>query len=88
MNKENTTLTIKTPKALRSEAKRVAKEMGLPLGTVINALLRNFVAEKEITLSAKEPQPELEKSMRELRAGKGEVYASVDDVFTATDAEK
>ena len=85
MNTDNTTLTIKTPKKLRDEAKQVAKEMGLPLGTVMNALLRTFVLEKEITISLKEPQPEVLKSIEELRAGKGEVYASVDDLFAAID---
>lgn len=83
MNNEHTTLTIKTPKALRREVKWVAKEMGLPLGTVVNSLLRNFVAEKEITLSAKEPQPELQKSMRELRAGKGTVHSGTTEELFA-----
>ncbi|PIQ69179.1 MAG: hypothetical protein COV91_00180 [Candidatus Taylorbacteria bacterium CG11_big_fil_rev_8_21_14_0_20_46_11] len=52
----NTTLTIKTEKKLRNDAKRTADELGVPLTTVINALLRQFVREKELTLSA-EPKP-------------------------------
>lgn len=79
MNAIHTTLTIKTPKKLRNEAKKVAKEMGLPLGTVVNALLRNFVTEKEITLSLKEPQPSVKKSIDDLRAGKGEVFTDTTD---------
>lgn len=81
MNTDNTTLTIKTPKKLRDEAKQVAKEMGLPLGTVMNALLRKFVVEKEITVSLKAPQAGVSKSIDELRAGKGEVFTGSTDVF-------
>ena len=52
----NTTLTIKTEKKLRDEAKRSAEELGLPLTTVVNALLRQFVRERELTISI-EPRP-------------------------------
>lgn len=48
----NTTLTIKTEKKLRNEAKRTADELGVPLTTVINAMLRQFVREKTLTVSA------------------------------------
>lgn len=87
MNKTDTTLTIKTPKKLRNEAKKVAKEMGLPIGTVINALLRDFVARKEITVSLKRPKPGVKQAMDDLRAGKGEVYSSVDELFASIDTE-
>ncbi|MDO8594733.1 MAG: hypothetical protein Q7R93_04455 [bacterium] len=52
----NTTLTIKTEKKLRNDAKRTADELGVPLTTVINALLRQFVREKELTVSV-DPKP-------------------------------
>ena len=81
MNTDNTTLTIKTPKKLRDEAKQVAKEMGLPLGTVMNALLRRFVVEKEITVSVKDPQRSVQKSIDELRAGKGAVFTGSTDAL-------
>lgn len=81
MNTLNTTLTIKTPKKLRNEAKKVAKEMGLPLGTVINSLLRKFVTEKEIILSVKRPQPDLKEAIDNLRTGKGERFSGTTDEF-------
>lgn len=87
MNKSDTTLTIKTPKKLRNEAKKVAKEMGIPLGTVVNTLLTNFVTEKEITLSVKRPKREVKQAIEDLRAGKGDVYSSVDELFAAIDTE-
>lgn len=69
-----TTLTIKLPKKLRDEAKRTAKKLGIPLTTATTALLRQFVTDQEIVLSAKRPKPDLLKAMRDLRAGKGEVH--------------
>lgn len=47
----NTTLLLKTNKALKDEASRVAKELGVPLTTVVNAYLRQFVRDREIHIS-------------------------------------
>jgi addiction module RelB/DinJ family antitoxin len=46
-----TTIVIKTTKALRNDAKRLAGELGIPLTTVMNALLKQFVRERQITVS-------------------------------------
>lgn len=48
----NTTLTIKLPKELRDEAKATAAAVGLPISTVLQQYLRDFVEKKEITFSA------------------------------------
>ena len=48
----DTTLMIKTNKKLRDEAKLVALELGVPLTTVINAMLKQFVREKKFSISA------------------------------------
>ena len=47
-----TLLTVKTDVTLKRAAQEVAQELGLPLGTAINAFLRQFVREREISLSA------------------------------------
>lgn len=47
----NTTITIKTEKKLRDKAKRTAKELGIPLTTAMNAMLRQFVRDRSITVS-------------------------------------
>lgn len=47
----NTTLLLKTNKSLKDEASRVAKELGVPLTTVVNAYLRQFVRDREIHIS-------------------------------------
>jgi len=53
----NTTLTIKTPKKLRNDVKKTADRLGLPVTTIVNALLLQFVRDENITLSLK-PRPE------------------------------
>ena len=45
-------MNIKTDKILKKEAQETAKELGLPLSTVVNAYLREFVREKRVVFSA------------------------------------
>ncbi|MDP2630999.1 MAG: hypothetical protein Q8P56_06380 [Candidatus Uhrbacteria bacterium] len=72
----NTTLTIKTPKKLRDEAKKTAGEIGVPLTTVVNAMLRQFVLERRLVLEAECPFPshtpnaETRRAIKEIREGK------------------
>ena len=47
----NTTLTIKTNKQLRDEAKKTALELGVPLTTIMNAMLKQFVREQAVVLT-------------------------------------
>lgn len=49
---EKTLINLKTEKTLKRNAQRVAKELGLPLGTIINAYLKEFVREKRVVFSA------------------------------------
>ncbi len=51
-----TTLMIKLDKNLRNDAKKVAGELGIPLTTIVNAYLKQFVRDKQITVSY-EPMP-------------------------------
>lgn len=48
---EKTVLNIKTERKLKKEAQKVARGLGLPLGTIMNAYLREFVREKRIVFS-------------------------------------
>ena len=52
-----TILNIKLDKSVKEEAQKVSKELGLPLGTAITAFLKQFIREKEITLSSNEYTP-------------------------------
>lgn len=44
-------LNIKTERKLKQRAQKVARGLGLPLGTIMNAYLREFVREKRIVFS-------------------------------------
>ena len=46
-----TTTAVKLDKDIKYKAQRLAREFGLPLSTVINAQLKQFVRDREIVLS-------------------------------------
>jgi addiction module RelB/DinJ family antitoxin len=48
---EKTILTIKTDKKVKQEAQEAARELGLPLGTIVNAYLRELAREKRVVFS-------------------------------------
>jgi len=50
-----TILNIKTDKGLKEEAQGVASALGVPLTTVINSFLKQFVRERKLVLEL-EPQ--------------------------------
>jgi addiction module RelB/DinJ family antitoxin len=83
----HTILNIKTDKKLKAEAKKVSEELGVPLSTVINAFLKKFVREKEITLSANplRPTPYLEQILEDARAeyeaGKARTFKTGEDML-------
>lgn len=45
-----TILNIKTGKELKEEAQNLARELGVPLTTVVNSYLRQFVRERKLVL--------------------------------------
>ncbi|KKW19727.1 MAG: hypothetical protein UY63_C0007G0011 [Parcubacteria group bacterium GW2011_GWA2_51_10] len=53
----NTTMTIKTSKDLRDGAKKTAKKLGIPLTTVVNAMLKQFVRDQMLILEVECPFP-------------------------------
>lgn len=82
----NTTLTIKTPKKLRDAAKKTAGELGVPLTTVMNAMLMQFVRDRRLVLEAECPFPshapnaETRRAIEEALAGKNIVsFGSLDE---------
>ena len=46
-----TIINIKADKKVKEQAQQVARELGLPLSTVINAYLMQFIRNKEVHLS-------------------------------------
>jgi len=58
----NTVISVKVDKDIKIAAQEVAKSAGIPLGTLINAYLRQLVATRRIEIYAPEPMtPHLEK---------------------------
>ncbi len=45
-----TVLNLKVDKALKVQAQKTAADFGIPLGTLMNAFLRQFVRTKEVNL--------------------------------------
>ena len=57
-----TFLNVKVDKDLKARAQQLAKRLGLPLSTVVNAQLSQFVHDEEITFSTElRPTPYLKK---------------------------
>ena len=89
----NTTLTIKTPKKLRDDAKRVAGSLGIPLTIAVNTMLRQFVRDQVLVLEPECPFPshtpnaETRKAIEEIRdpkkLAKSKSYTTVDEMFAS-----
>ncbi len=85
----HTILNIKTDKKLKAEAKKVSEELGVPLSTVINTFLKQFVRDKEITLSANQYRPTpyliglIEEAKKEYEAGNVKKFDNADDFLAA-----
>lgn len=71
----HTILNIKTDKKLKADAQKLAGELGVPLSTVMNAFLKQFVRDREITFTASQYRPTpylesiLEQAQKEYEAG-------------------
>ena len=87
----NTTLTVKTDKKLRDDAKKLAHSLGVPLTTAINAMLKQFVRDRQLILQEECPFPshtpnaETRRALEEIRDPKKRAglksYTSVDAMF-------
>jgi addiction module RelB/DinJ family antitoxin len=58
-----TVLNVKTDSDVKEKAQSLAKHMGIPLSTVVNAYLKEFINSGEIRLS-REPQLRKEVALR------------------------
>jgi addiction module RelB/DinJ family antitoxin len=67
-------ITIKTDKTLKELAQATAKKLGVPLSTVINAFLKQFVRDQEVTFSTREyiTTPYLEALVKQMHKERGQ----------------
>ena len=62
-----TVINIKTDKEIKEKAQKLAHELGVPLSTLVNAYLRQFIRTREFSFSlAYSMSPELEKIIDEV----------------------
>ncbi len=70
-----TVLNVKTDKDIKDRAQALAKHLGIPLSTVVNAQLKSFIESGEFKVT-REPElrpsviKELNQAIKEVRAGK------------------
>ncbi len=82
-----TLLTVKIDKVLKANAQKTAEEIGIPLGTLVNSMLRGFVRDKEITLSAVSYEPSkstiraIKQAEKEIALGDYETFDNVEDLM-------
>lgn len=70
-----TVINIKTDKALKAKVQRVAKELGLPVGTIVNNYFRHLVEEKRVTflvpeIPNKKTMAQHRRALRDYKLGK------------------
>ena len=82
-----TVMSVKTEREIKEKAQELAKKMGFPLGTLINAFLRQFIRDKAINFSmaptipmSKALEKELGKIQKDIKEGK-----NISPAFTNTD---
>jgi len=74
---DNTTINLKTKKQVKQLAQMRAKQLGIPLGTLVNAFLRNLGQTGEVHFTVAEPvTPKMEAIIDEMRReiAKGDTY--------------
>lgn len=45
-------LNIKTDREVKDQARQIAEEIGVPLSTVVNAFLKEFIRNRQVTFTA------------------------------------
>ncbi len=71
----NTLIHIRTDKKIKEQAQKTAEKLGLSLSAVINAQLRDFVNNQELSVSVepkfnKKTERELNKILADIKAGR------------------
>jgi antitoxin component of RelBE/YafQ-DinJ toxin-antitoxin module len=79
-----TTITFKTDKKLRDQAKKMAAKLGIPLTTIINARLAEFVRDGSFEVSLT-PRPE---KLAEWAAERIELQRNPREVITLRNTEE
>lgn len=89
-----TVLSIKTDVEVKEKAQALAKHLGIPLSTVVNAQLKAFIESGEFRVTRErelrpEVKAELKKAIAEVKAGIGlsPAFDTVDDMVKWLESE-
>lgn len=87
-------INIKADKEVKESAQRIAANLGLPLSTIINAYLKEFIRERSVRFSIEpEPRKEVEKTLKQAskdyKAGKNIVgpFDNVKDLMRSLNSK-
>jgi addiction module RelB/DinJ family antitoxin len=82
-----TIINFKTDKKIKEDAQKIAQKMGLNLSDVLNVYLRNFVRDKELSISVEEPSSYMLKELSESEKNikEGNVSPEFDNAKEAID---
>lgn len=91
-----TVMSLKTDKKVKEKAQKLAKKMGFPLGTLINAFLRQFIRDEAVHFSmeptfrmSKALEKELGEIEKDIKEGKNIVsFESMDEAIKYLDENK
>lgn len=78
-----TILNVKTDKEVKIRAQKIASEIGVPLSTVVNSFLRQFIRDGKVTFSTYEkPSAYLEHIIKDAQndLASGAVFGPFDSV--------
>lgn len=83
-----TVINIKADKAVRDQARQVAERLGVPLSTIINSFLKQFIRTEEVTFSgAKVMTDELVSVLMDIEKDRV-LRKNISGPFTAKEAAK
>jgi len=83
---QKTIINIKADKDVKKQAQKVAERLGVPLSTVVNSFLKQFIRTEELTLStASLMTPELESVLKEIEKDR-KTGKNISGPFTLSEA--
>lgn len=90
-----TVLNIKVDSDVKERSREVAKDLGLPLSTVVNAYLKEFIRDREVRFSAAprlrlEVEKELKERIDDMDAGRNTVgpFTSAKEAIVYLESEE
>ena len=88
-------INFKVDKEVKEEAQKLARDLGVPLSTIINAQIKQMLRSRTVTLTTDlKPTPYLEKILREvekdLKTGKNisPIFESAEEMFAHLENNK